>query len=63
MFERISQAFGLDWQSPWYNGFWLVALSFSFLSLAAFGVYLLAKEPAWEHLALTAPGLLDTLFT
>jgi len=62
MFERIAPSFGLSFESPIYNGMRLVVLSFSFLSLAAFGVYLFAEGERFQRLALAVPVALEALW-
>jgi len=62
MFERVSQAVSLSFESPLYNGFRLVVLSFSFLSLAAFGVYLFAEGERLQRLVLLVPVFLEAIW-
>ncbi|GAB4481993.1 MAG: hypothetical protein OHK0031_04300 [Anaerolineales bacterium] len=62
MFERIAPGLGLSFTSPLYDGARLVVLSFSFLSLAAFGVYLLAEGEQFQRLALSVPLALEAIW-
>lgn len=62
MLARIAPTLGLTFESPLYNSARLVILSFSFLSLAAFGIYLLAEGERFQRLALTIPVTLEALW-
>ena len=55
MFGRVFPAFGVNLQDPLWMGIRLAILAFSFLSLAAFGAYLLAREDVMYRVMLVAP--------
>lgn len=62
MFERIAPRFGIDFSGLWLDALRLAILSFSFLSLAAFGAYLLAKTEEQQRLSLLAPLGLEAIW-
>ncbi len=62
MFERIALQFGLTYDRLWLDGLRLAILSFSFLSLAAFGAYLLAKTADAQRLSLLVPLGLESVW-
>jgi signal transduction histidine kinase len=54
---------GVSFGDPiYFNGVRLAILSFSFLSLAAFGSYLLATTPATQRLVMLVPLSLETIW-
>jgi signal transduction histidine kinase len=61
MFERIGSSYGQP-ESPIFNGAGLAILAFSFVSLAAFGGYLLAKNETAQRLMLVVPIGLEALW-
>lgn len=61
MFDEILIQMG-HLSHPWLAGFELIILSFSFLSLAAFGAFLLSKTETAQRVSLIAPLILETIW-
>lgn len=61
MFEIVAASFNV--QPPvWINGFRLTILSFSFISLAAFGSYLMARTATSQQYILLIPVTLEAIW-
>jgi signal transduction histidine kinase len=61
MFEIIAASYSV--QPPlWINGFRLTILSFSFISLAAFGSYLMARTETSQQFILVIPVALEAIW-
>ena len=62
MFERIRPPQGFDFNTPLYQSLRLSILAFSFLSLAAFGSYLLAKDEVAHRIMFLIPLGLEAVW-
>jgi len=61
MFQAIARTGGLAW-SDWLSGLRLAMLAFSFLSLAAFGTYLLASSQNAWRISLMIPLIMEIIW-
>jgi len=62
MFDKIGPILGFSLETPVVSGIRLSILAFSFLSLCAFGSYLLARDEFAFRMALLAPLVLVTIW-
>ena len=61
MYEIIAASYNVQ-LAPWFNGLLLTILSFSFISLAAFGAYLMARTETSQQFILVIPVALEAIW-